>query len=233
MSFADSITSLHGMVALLAALRLRDQTGVGQRVEVAMIDAWLVTDDYVHWALDGVSQPGPQGGEIWDATGGPLMVNQHLSMFWRTLSDAYGLRSDEPENAELAVKVVHRRAAIARWFAGFKKRSELLAAMERVHAAWGHVRREPEGLETQPGTERGVVVEVDRRRRRKAPPDRLTLPLPRPRPRVRAGARGAPTTARHSPTGSDLGSAALDELERFGVLRADTRGRRERMSDSR
>jgi CoA:oxalate CoA-transferase len=222
MSFADSITSLHGMVALMAALRLRDQTGVGQRVEVAMLDSWLVTDDYVHWALDGVATPGPQGGEIWEAPGGPVMVNQHLAMFWKTLSDAYGLRSDEPSGADVAAKVIHRRAAIARWMVSFPTRGELIQALEKVHVAWGDVRSGMQVLESPAVTERGVVTEVDDgvggKRRLIDTPYRFSAAAAG----VRAGASRA--GAHNRETLSDwlaLGGAALDELERAGVLRAD------------
>jgi len=225
MSFADSIASLHGMVALLAALRLRDQTGIGQRVEVAMLDAWLVTDDYAHWALDGASSPGPQGGEIWEAPGGPLMVNMVLPVFWRALSEAYGLRSDEPANADVSAKAVHRRAAIARWVAGFETRAELIAALERVGVAWGDLRSGARVFEAPAVTERGVVTEVDDgaggKRRVVDSPYRFSA--------ASAGVRGGASRAgAHNREALadwlELGDAALDELERSGALRADLGG---------
>jgi len=225
MSFADSITSLHGMVALLAALRLRDQTGIGQHVEVSMLDAWLVTDDYVHWALDGAAAPGPQGGEIWDAPGGPLMVNMVLPVFWRALSEAYGLRSDEPVDADKASKGVHRRAAIARWLAGFDSRAELIVALERVGVAWGDVRDGKSVLEAPAVTERGVVTEVDDgsggKRRVIDSPYRFSAASAG----VRSGASRAGAHNREALSDwLELGDAALDELERSGALRADSGG---------
>jgi CoA:oxalate CoA-transferase len=220
MSFADSITSLHGMVALLAALRQRDQTGVGQHVQVAMLDAWLMTDDYVHWALDGAQAPGPQGGEVWDAPGGAVMVNMSLPVLWRALRDAYGLRSDEPASADLAAKVVHRRAAIARWIASFDERAALLAALEKVGVAWGDVRDGARVLEAPAVVERGLIAEVDDG----AGGKRRVIDTPYRFSAARAGVRGGATRAgAHNRTALgdwlELGDAALDELERSGVLR--------------
>ena len=46
-SMADTVTGLHGVVGVLAALRLRDATGIGQHVDMAMIDAMAFSDDYL------------------------------------------------------------------------------------------------------------------------------------------------------------------------------------------
>src|SRR6478735_7051906 len=45
MSMADTVTGLHGVIGVLAALRLRDATGLGQHVDLAMIDAMAASDD--------------------------------------------------------------------------------------------------------------------------------------------------------------------------------------------
>ena len=42
-AYSDVLTALHGTVALLAALRVAEATGVGQRVEVPMFDATLAS----------------------------------------------------------------------------------------------------------------------------------------------------------------------------------------------
>jgi crotonobetainyl-CoA:carnitine CoA-transferase CaiB-like acyl-CoA transferase len=56
---------------------------------------------------------------------------------------------------------VHRRAAIARWIAGFDSRGELLAALEKVGVAWGDVRDGAHVLASPAVVERDVVTEVD------------------------------------------------------------------------
>jgi crotonobetainyl-CoA:carnitine CoA-transferase CaiB-like acyl-CoA transferase len=150
------------------------------------------------------------------------MVNMQLPVLWRALSEGYGLRSDEPEAADVAEKVVHRRAAIARWLAGFEKRGELIAALERVGVAWGDVRNGFDALESPAVTERDVVTEVDDgvggKRRLIDSPYRFSA--------ASAGVRrGASRAGAHNREALadwlELGDAALDELERSGALRAD------------
>ncbi|MFI5306303.1 MAG: CaiB/BaiF CoA transferase family protein, partial [Polyangiales bacterium] len=55
-SIADMNAALHGLVGLLAALLLRTRTGLGQHLDISMLESMLATDDYVHLALDGVRE---------------------------------------------------------------------------------------------------------------------------------------------------------------------------------
>ncbi|MDZ7685128.1 MAG: CaiB/BaiF CoA-transferase family protein [Gammaproteobacteria bacterium] len=72
MSFADTNAGLHGLVGVLAALHLRNRTGVGQHLDIAMVDAMLATDDHAHCRLDG-SEVQNGASEVWEATGGPSL----------------------------------------------------------------------------------------------------------------------------------------------------------------
>src|SRR5208282_904654 len=62
-ALADALAGLHGTIAILAALRLRDHTGTGQHIDVSMLDAMLATDRRHLWrqlaACFGVTDPGP------------------------------------------------------------------------------------------------------------------------------------------------------------------------------
>ena len=44
-SLADTNGGLHGLVAVLAAVHIRERTGIGQHIDIAMFDAMLATDD--------------------------------------------------------------------------------------------------------------------------------------------------------------------------------------------
>ena len=72
-SVADTNASLHGLVAALAALHMRERTGLGQHIDIAMTDAMLTTDDYSHHALDGFPIV-RVGGDVFDAVGGPVLT---------------------------------------------------------------------------------------------------------------------------------------------------------------
>ncbi|MDA7727022.1 CoA transferase, partial [Pseudomonadales bacterium] len=52
LSVADTNASLHGLVGLLSAVIMRNSTGLGQHIDIAMIDATLATDDQVHYDLE-------------------------------------------------------------------------------------------------------------------------------------------------------------------------------------
>ena len=55
-SMADVVSGLHGLVAILAALRHRDATGEGNHIDLAMVDALLASDDVVPLQLESSSR---------------------------------------------------------------------------------------------------------------------------------------------------------------------------------
>jgi CoA:oxalate CoA-transferase len=159
-SFADSIAALHGMVALLSALYLRTQTGLGQHLDISMLDAWLATDDYIHYILDGADKPVFQGGEVWDAPGGPLMLNRTQPHVWKLLREAYGLSADESPDADREAKQRARRTAIHSWMHSFASREDLKRALEKADLAWGEVRTSSTLLDSPTVVARGVAALV-------------------------------------------------------------------------
>ena len=161
MSFADSIAGLHGLVALLAALHMRGRTGRGQRLDVAMLDSWFATDDYVHYLLDGAAAPVSQGGEAFDVPGGPLMLNRTLPHVWKLLKAKYGLQSAEPAGADLAMKERCRREAVVAWMRSFADRDALKRALEEADLAWAEVRTSTTLLDSPTLVAHEMVAAVD------------------------------------------------------------------------
>src|SRR5882724_2323135 len=161
MSFADSIAGLHGLIALLSALYQRTTNGQGQHLDVAMLDSWLATDDYLHYLLDGAEKPVSQGGEVWTAQGGPLMLNRTLPHVWKLVRDTHGLTAEEPAGADLPTKQRIRRAAIQGWMDSFATRDDLKRALEKADIAWGEVRTSENLLDSPTVAARGVAVLVD------------------------------------------------------------------------
>ena len=54
LSVADTNAALHGLVGLLSAVIMRGRTGIGQHVDIAMVDATIATDDQLQYDLDGI-----------------------------------------------------------------------------------------------------------------------------------------------------------------------------------
>jgi CoA:oxalate CoA-transferase len=162
LSIADMNAGLHGLVGLLAALRLRDRTGQGQHVDIAMLDSMLGTDDYLHFTLDEIA-PVRGGGEVWDAPGGPIMIAGDFRYLWRMLTEHHGLVDPTPEGASLPQKIAARRGAVAAFFRSFAERAKLTDALDALNFAWGDVRTTAAALASPSAAARGIVAELDDR----------------------------------------------------------------------
>ncbi|MGH7898274.1 MAG: CaiB/BaiF CoA transferase family protein [Candidatus Binatia bacterium] len=225
MSFADSIAGLHGLIALLAALHLRTRSGRGQRLDISMLDCWLATDDYLHYLLDGAAAPVYQGGEVWNAPGGPLMLNRTLPHVWKLLRDTYGLAAAEPADADRAGKERARRDAIQRWIDSHPTRDELKRALEKADLAWGEVRTSQNLLDSPTVSARGLTALVDDG----AAGYRLVVQSPYRFSEARSGVRGgAPQLGEHNAevleAWAGLSAAEIERLTSARVLSAGATG---------
>jgi len=162
LSIADTNAGLHGLAAVLAALLLRERTGLGQHIDIAMLDAMLVTDDYVHFALDEVPII-RGGGQIWDAPGGPIMIVGDFRDLWRVLTATFGVADPTPAGAPLEEKIRLRRRAAGDFYRSFPDRSALIAALDSANIPWGDVRSTEAAFVSPTALARGTAVDVDDR----------------------------------------------------------------------
>ena len=223
LSNADTNAGLHGLVALLAAVVMRERTGLGQHIDLAMHDAMLATDDYAHFALD--EQPVSRGGgEVWAAPGGPIMITGEFRNLWRVLTGKLSVVDSTPEGAPLPEKIRARRDAAGRFYAGFATRAELTAALDRVAIPWGDVRTVAQAFESPTARARGSAVEIDDR----AGGLRRVVQSPYRFSDARAGASGNARFRGEDNAGvlrDWLGAAdaEITKLEAAGVLLAEAR----------
>lgn len=163
-SVADTNAGLHGLVAVLSALHQRHGTGQGQHIDLAMVDATLVTDDRVHYALDEVTGLEPLNSEVWETAAGMLMISADFRYVWKRLVATSGLTDPTPEGASLEEKIAARRGAVWTFFnQTLTTREAVLAALDRANLAWGDVRTR-EGARSLPTvSHRGSVTRVDDR----------------------------------------------------------------------
>ena len=195
MSVADTNASLHGLIAALAALRLRDRTGVGQHIDIAMLDTMLVTDDQLHYDLEDSRDTAPQLSEIWPTGAGAVLIAGDFRHVWRQLAARMGVADPTPADASLDDKIRLRREAAAAFFAGLKTSDEVRDAMETMNLAWGDVRSSADVRESPTVRHRGSIADVDDRAGGKRPitqsPYRFS--------NARAGVRGvAPHRGEHN-----------------------------------
>jgi CoA:oxalate CoA-transferase len=222
LSIADTNAGLHGLIAVLAALRLRDRTGEGQHIDIGMLDAMLASDDYLHFVLDGVPIA-RGGGEVWDAAGGPIMIAGDFRYVWRTLVRHHGLVDPAPEGASLPEKIAARRAAAAEFFRSFESREKLTGALDAANFAWGDVRSTAQALQSPSVDARGIVAELDDR----GGGTRRVVQAPYRFSNARSGIEtGAPYRGEHNrevlAQWCELPETEIDRLIAAGVLQAES-----------
>lgn len=221
-SLADSYSSLHGLVGLLAALRVAEKTGIGQQVDIAMINVVHATDDYAHWALDKV-WPKPVENSVWDAPEGKkILISSGMKWMWIMVSKGAGLVDPTPDGADLATKIAGRRKAIADHILSYPDFKSLTAALDRMNLAWGLVREFGDESYAQPSVEaRGILVDVvddkGNERRTVQSPYRFTQSKSGIEPGSRPPLRGEHNLDALSDW-LGLDAAKVDELASAGVL---------------
>lgn len=161
-SVADTNASLHGLVALLAALFAREQTGRGEHIDLAMVDATMVTNDGMNYALEGLKRPLPN--EVHATAGGHLMLAGEFRFIWKQLSEVCGVSDGLPGDASLEDKIKARRAAAYTFFnETCSNRAEVIAALDKMNIAWGDVRTAADAQDLASVKQRGSIAEVDDR----------------------------------------------------------------------
>lgn len=224
-SVADTTASLHGLVGLLAALYRREQTGEGDHVDIAMIDAMLATDDHLHGALEPAEEEvaGAARSEVWQTGAGPVMISGDLRWIWHQLSRRCGVADPTPAGATLEQKIAHRKAATQAFLAELADWAAVSAAMDRMNLPWARLQSSRECVERSPTlAARESIAEVPDR----AGGTRRVMRSPYRFARANSGVRGpAPWRGEHNRTVLqsllDWAPERIDALEAAGVLLSD------------
>ncbi len=165
-SIADTNAALHGLVGLLSALLMRQRTGEGQHIDIAMIDSMLVTDDHLHYTVDGAEHLKPMPSEVWDTAAGTLLIASDFRHVWKQLTTRAGVIDPTPADATLDEKIRVRRATAHAYFKNLPDRAAVIKALDGMNLAWGDVREGAETLELPTIQHRGTITRVDDQRRR-------------------------------------------------------------------
>ena len=163
LSVADTNASLHGLVGLLSAVIMRQQTGLGQHIDIAMIDATLATDDQVHYALEDSEASGPLRNDAWETGAGPILISADFRYLWHLLTGQMGVNDPTSKDTPLAEKIRIRREIVGEYLANLASWTEVEEAMAAMNLAWGRVRA-PMTLRDQPTiAARKAIVDIDDR----------------------------------------------------------------------
>jgi CoA:oxalate CoA-transferase len=164
LSVADTNAAMHGLVGLLAALYARQHSGRGDHVEISMVDATVVTNDGMHYALEGKSMG--VANEVHETAGGLLMLAGEFRYVWKLLRTVYAVSDglEEAQDVALDEKIKARRAAAKRFFTKTcSNRKEVITALDRMNIAWGDVRPASDVQKLASVEARNSIAQVDDR----------------------------------------------------------------------
>jgi crotonobetainyl-CoA:carnitine CoA-transferase CaiB-like acyl-CoA transferase len=174
LSHADVYAGLQGVIAILAALNTRNQTGKGQYIDVAMAATLLAVNEKAHIALSGLDigdEPpvlgatdcpffiGPDGERIIVATSiiGSLTFRFFLSAM---------RRADLGKDPRFATAAQRRKnlpelhAIIQRWIDSFPNKRALDAQFDEAKIAMGEVRTMKQLAESEWADYWGATLQV-------------------------------------------------------------------------
>ncbi|HEV7693477.1 MAG TPA: CoA transferase [Hyphomonadaceae bacterium] len=163
LSVADTNAGLHGIIALLSALLMRDRTGLGQHIDMSMMDATLVSDDQLHFEIEDAEATRNLPPDIWETGAGAILVSVDFRYLWKLLTTSFGVAEPALPGMDLNAKILARRNAVAAFMKSLVTWDQVEAAMAQMNLAWGRVRT-GKALREQPTlAHRGSIAEIDDR----------------------------------------------------------------------
>jgi crotonobetainyl-CoA:carnitine CoA-transferase CaiB-like acyl-CoA transferase len=163
LSVADTNAGLHGVIALLSALLMRERTGLGQHIDIAMMDATLVSDDQLHFEIEDAEATRNLPPDIWDTGVGAILVSVDFRYMWRLLATTFDLVDPTQSGMDLDAKILARRGAVANFMRGLSSWEQVEEAMAKMNLAWGRVRAGKTLREQPTLAHRKSIVEIDDR----------------------------------------------------------------------
>jgi crotonobetainyl-CoA:carnitine CoA-transferase CaiB-like acyl-CoA transferase len=225
LSVADTNAGLHGLVALLSAVIMRARTGLGQHIDMAMMDATLMCDDQLHFEIEDAEATRNLPPDMWETGAGPILVSVDFRWLWKLLTSGFGVVDPSTPEMEIETKIAARRAAVANFMGGLASWDEVEAVMAKMNLAWGRIRT-GKALRDQPTiAHRQSIVDVDDR----AGGTRPIVQSPYRFSQAVSGVRGgAPHKGEHTDEilrgWLGLSDKEIDQLAAQGILTRDTTG---------
>ena len=163
LSVADTNASLHGLVGVLSAVIMRERTGLGQHIDIAMIDATMATDDQLHYGLEDSENTGPLPSQTWETGAGRILISSDVRYLWHLLSERGVVDDPSTKTTPFEEKIRQRKEAMAAYLQQFATWEAVETEMATMNLAWGVV-RDPGDIQSQAtAAHRGAIVEIDDR----------------------------------------------------------------------
>jgi formyl-CoA transferase len=141
---ADDLAGLHAALAVLAALRHRDQSGEGQHIDISLLDSMLFQSTG-YLTLGAVGDPLPRmgnefriaaPGNVYACRDGSMVTGVLVDAHWKKLAVVLGRPDlvDHPDYATVPARL-QRRTAVNQLLAQWCQTKTLLEAVEELIAA--------------------------------------------------------------------------------------------------
>ncbi|HEX8388643.1 MAG TPA: CaiB/BaiF CoA-transferase family protein [Sphingomonas sp.] len=172
-AFADLFTGLYSVIAIQAALRMRERTGRGQQVDMALLDCMtgVLANQAMNWFLSGATPPRVGNAHmnvspyaVFPTADGWFILAVGNDAQFRRFCDVAGLDADDPAYATNALRIGNRArlfAAIEAATRGFA-RDDLLAKLEAAGVPAGPINTVAQAFADPQVAHRGMRIEVER-----------------------------------------------------------------------
>lgn len=164
LSVADTNASLHGLVGVLAALHMRDETGLGQHIDMSMMDATFATDDRAHFELEDEADT-LVVGPILDLPFGQVFIatDPEMKLVFKKLVRRGLIEDPTPPGGDLEAKIAARKNIIDETLQACKTLEQFVDLMDVLDIPWGEV-RDPKNLHQQATlANREMLLHIDDR----------------------------------------------------------------------
>jgi crotonobetainyl-CoA:carnitine CoA-transferase CaiB-like acyl-CoA transferase len=172
---SDLTTGLYAAIAILAALRHRDATGEGQRIDLALLDATLaiMSNQAANW-LNGGPEPRRLGNQhpnivpyqVFACADGDVLIAAANDRQFAKLCRVLGLEAlaDDPRFAAMSGRSANKDALIEALAPALATRiaDDLVAALNAAGVPSGKANTVPEALTQPQVAARGLVGELAR-----------------------------------------------------------------------
>jgi len=170
LAVGDTVTGMHSAIAILAALRLRERTGRGQFIDMAMHDALLSIQECAHAYLHGAGGSDTDVFCSWVYRCGDdfVVMPSDPRANWTELTavmDARALAVDE-RYATLALRnacLSELEAHVQAWVAGIDSADVVVEKLAAAGLPGARVLSLAEALDSQQVVERSMAPEMDDR----------------------------------------------------------------------
>ena len=197
-AFADLFTGLYGVIAVQAALALRERTGRGQWIDLALFDTQLavLANQAANHLIGGLmprrlgnAHPNLVPYQVFEAADGPLVIACGNDAQFARLCRGLGLELHGDERFRTNRGRVTRRAGVVEALGariGEMRRAEVLSAMEAAGVPAGPINTVAEAFAEPQALARGIARDIGGSRSPR-PPMRFSeaeLAADRPPPRL-------------------------------------------------